>query len=72
MTKWISHADGVASPNALYLRLDHNEVNTRLIVSQMDARQFCQTKTTLQYIHMESYFFLPRAEEGGRQEYVEK
>ena len=67
LTKLIAHVDGVASPNTLYLRLDHKEVNTRLIVSHLNASQFLQMNTTLQYVHTESDFFPPRVEEGGIQ-----
>ena len=57
--------DELASPNALYLRMDHKESNKTLIVSHMDDRQCHQMNTMLQFVHMKCEIFLPRVEEGG-------
>ena len=63
LTKWKIQEYGVSYPTTLYLRLEKKESNTRLIVSQMAAIQFCQTKTALQYVHVEGGFFYTK---GGR------
>ena len=52
MTKWTAKLDGVASPTALYLCLEHKEANTGIIVSQLDVSHFQQIKTTLPYIQI--------------------
>ena len=54
---------GVASPIALYLRLDQKEENTRPIVSQLSSIQFHKIKMTLQYVHVEGEFVSTK---GGR------
>ena len=45
--KLTTQVNGVHSATTLHLCLNHTEANTRLIVSHMNARQFCQIKTTL-------------------------
>ena len=52
LKKWSTQVDEVASPTALYLCLDNNETNTRLILSHLVVSQFHQINTTLQYVHM--------------------
>ena len=66
LTKWKTQAYGIASPNALYLRLYNKESNTSIIAYQLIASQFHQMKKMLPYIHMEGGMFLPWVEEGGR------
>ena len=65
MTNWTTQEYGVASPTALYLRLEHKEANKRLIFSQMDAIHLQKMKTMLEYVHTKGGMFLPRVEEGG-------
>ena len=62
-TKRKNQVDGLASPTALYLPLDHKEANTRCIVSQMAAIQFLKMNMTLQYVHIEGGIFSTK---GGR------
>ena len=64
LTKWTTQEDGVASTTALYLRLEHEEANKRLIFSHMDAIQFHQMKTMLQYFRMKGGFFCQGSNKG--------
>ena len=66
LTKWTTQADGLASPTALYLHLEHKDANKIFIVSHLATSQFLQMKTTLQFVHMEGENFLPEVGEGGR------
>ena len=52
-TKWKTQAYGVPSTIPRYLRLDHKEDNTSVVVPHLAAIQLRQMKTTLQFVHME-------------------
>ena len=72
LKKWATQMDGVASPTALYFRMNHKESNTSFIVSYISPRYLRQMKTTMQFVHIEGGFFSTNKGRRGKKIMVEE